>query len=130
MIKDEWNIIAVYGTLKRGTGNYRVMEMANGVFLKEAYVSMDKIEWRGFPVAKFKEGTNKLLKVELFTVNKLWVEWPLDRLEWYPTHYTRKIVKTEEWDDVIIYEIARDITDDSERFATHKDEDKQYYEWF
>ena len=125
------NIIAVYGTLKRehNPWNHSCMIRAEWKFIKEAYVEFNKLEWRWFPTGKFTSWTNKWVLVELFEVNKEWVENSLDRLEWYPTFYNRKKVPTLDWDEVIIYEIVREIEGNWDPFFTHEEWGKKFYNW-
>lgn len=126
---NDFNIIAVYGTLKKQYWNHQVMESAEWEFIKEDYVPFEAIDWFWFPVAKFNSDSKNLLKVELYKVSREWIENYLDRLEWHPTFYYRKEVKTLSWVDAIIYEINRDVSDRKQDFFTHEDWDNKFYEW-
>lgn len=126
---NNFNTIAVYGTLKKQYWNHAVMQSAKWEFIKEDYVPLDSIDWWWFPVATFKDDSNHFLKVELYKVPREWVENYLDRLEWHPTFYYRKDIKTLSWEDATIYEINRAVSDRKNDFFTHEEWDKKFYEW-
>jgi len=80
-------LVFVYGTLKKGYGNHRVMEKAGGVLVEpeartEPYYSM--VNLGSFPgvVAHGKTA----IKGEVYKVEEL--QW-LDYLEGYPSFYNR-----------------------------------------
>jgi len=145
-VKD-MNLVAVYGTLKKKWpnglpyGNHAAMTRAGWEFVKEAWVEFSHLNWGWFPIAKFADWTDKLLKVELYNVSREWVLWPLDSLEGHPreredgsyadpTFYVRKEVTTTDWDKVIVYEYVSRIEDASQRWKLESDvEDFEYYEW-
>jgi len=89
-------IVAVYGSLKRGFGNYRVMEDAQGVFIGEAESEADNfiMAGYGFPyvVTSDSEVAGKIM-VELFEVPELGVLTNLDLLEGHPTFYKREVMR-------------------------------------
>ena len=130
---EETNLVAVYGTLKRAHSNHWAMERAKGVFLKEDYIPFTEMDWVWFPRCKFEnEHSKNMLKVEIFEVSKEWVLGPLDSLEWYPSHYTRKQVTSIDGTSVTVYEIRSSITDKKEEWlqeATPSDGWLKFYEW-
>ena len=85
------DLIAVYGTLKRGEGNFRVTERSNGKFVKES-TTVDKYKmyggW-GFPRVVL-DGNTSPIHVEVFEVDTL---EHLDALEGHPDFFTRHQVK-------------------------------------
>lgn len=115
MSKETVARIAVYGTLKQGWGNHRLL-------MKEpsyaGYVMMDSISGVGFPSMKL--GNKEKLYVEVYDVTEEEFR-NVDRLEGYeegrvPTFYNRVKtdvvnLETSEVESVWIYEIVRDITD-------------------
>ena len=110
--------IAVYGTLKRGYGNNRLLT-SWATFLGEDFVPFNKIRGTGFPIAKFHgaDGT-KLLKVEIFAITSPETLQRVDALEGHPQWYKRTPVVTESGKNVEIYDMAsQDFEDDSSRFA-------------
>lgn len=129
-LKETWNLVWVYWTLKTWFGNYWVMEIAKWEFVKKDYVPFKQMAWRWFPITKFQwNDWTKLLEIEIFKVSKEWIEWPLDRLEWYPHMYNRLEVQTESWETVTVYEYQRDFDDNSESFIEKEEWDKTYYSW-
>ena len=125
----KWNdkIIAVYGTLKRGFGNHRLVR--DCTFLGEDFVPFNKITGTWFPIAKF-EGADKskLLKIELYQVHTIEQLENLDSLEWHPTWYRRTQVTTENGIIAEIYDMfSRDFEDDSHKFAIPNTTNK--FEW-
>lgn len=127
-------LVAVYWTLKKWFSNYRVMEWAKWKYIQDDFVQIDKLDAHSYPMIRLSNNSNKYLKVELFKVDKQWIEWPLDNLEWYREWsdyclYNRVKTKTLSWLDVWIYEINNDIIDRKENFYTHKEWDKLFYNW-
>lgn len=135
-MKKDWNIIAVYWTLKKWFWNYWVMERAKGVFIREDFVEFTHIVSWWFPMIKFwkNEGVKKFIKVELFSVPEEWIINSLDRLEWHPTFYKRKDVTTViDEEPCVTYNIVDSIWDSSERFKIDKPSDDapewDYFDW-
>jgi len=83
-------LVAVYGSLKRGYGNYPTMERAKGKFITEA-VSNFKVVMDGhaYPYINIDNNGYKL-SVELFEVNEDGLK-VLDSLEGHPTFYKREV---------------------------------------
>jgi gamma-glutamylcyclotransferase (GGCT)/AIG2-like uncharacterized protein YtfP len=127
---NEFNTIAVYWTLKKWYGNHRVMESAQWEYIWEDYVPFESLDWWWFPVAIFNDDAKTFLKIELYKVPEDWVLNYLDRLEWHPTFYYRKNIKTLKWVDAVIYEINRPIVDNKEQWFTNEWDDwNKFYEW-
>ena len=84
-------LVAVYGTLKKGHGNHGVMERAKGNFLGECWSKpkFTMISLGGFPGVLL-EG-NTPIKLEIYEVEDM---DPLDWLEGYPEFYNRKKITT------------------------------------
>lgn len=86
--------VFVYGTLKRGYVNHRVMEQANGVFLGDAKTSpsvFDLCDLGAFPAVV--PGEHRIAG-ELYAVPDDGMT-PLDRLEGFPRFYDRKLVSVD-----------------------------------
>ena len=83
----------MYGTLKYGYGNHRVMEKAGGSFISKC-VTIDKFKMTdvGFPYIAFSQDGFPVLG-ELYLVNDL---KPLDSLEGYPNHYSRRRISVKD----------------------------------
>lgn len=77
--------VFVYGTLKQGYGNHRVMEMSGGRFLYRAMteIEFDLISLGGFP--GMIPGEHRVLG-EVYEVDRI---GPLDSLEGHPSFYRR-----------------------------------------
>lgn len=91
-------LVAVYGSLKKGFGNHRLLEKAD-------FVGTDRISgWvmyhlGGFPGIIAGEGD---ISIELYKVNRTEFRH-LDMLEGYPSFYNRKQVTTNEGEAWIYY---------------------------
>ena len=85
-------LMAVYGTLKRGFGNNCLIEAAEMPFLSEAVTKDSKfsLEGGGFPIAR--DGGNQQVAVELFTFEDEPQIKGIDNLEGHPTWYVRRLV--------------------------------------
>ena len=83
-------LVAVYGTLKKGFGNHRIIEHCE-------YIGSDLLE--GFdlydlgPFPGVNKGDNKVF-VEIYQVEDKDTKIALDRLEGYPDLYTKDTVQT------------------------------------
>lgn len=128
-------LIAVYGTLKKGFGNHRVMEDAGGRFAWTDYLQFERMSSWGFPRVKFSTTSNKWLKVELYEVEEEWILNHLDRLEGCggtersDNFYNRINKFSLSWKQVETYEINHDIEHGEEPFVTHNDGIHFFYEW-
>lgn len=76
------NRVLVYGTLRMGQGNHRVMERANGEFVRSLNICGFRMYtlWGGYPGVVRTDDADDWLKVELYEVPDL---EPLDWLEGY-----------------------------------------------
>jgi gamma-glutamylaminecyclotransferase len=85
--------VFVYGTLKRGHGNYRVMQEARGRFIGEGRLEGALLFNLGpFPGVKLIEGGISSVRGEVFEVPPEGLR-RLDRLEGHPTFYRRQEVE-------------------------------------
>lgn len=82
--------VAVYGTLRRGCGNDRLLQGApcRGVF--EVRNFRMYTEHASFPYVHYSPAG--VIQVEVYDVKDEAMALSLDRLEGYPYHYQRKIV--------------------------------------
>jgi len=88
-------LVAVYGSLKRGFGNYGVMEMAGGKYLCTTRTKENKFVMDGwaYPYVVYSNAPQKgKVEVEIFEVENI---KPLDRLEGHPSFYKRELVEFE-----------------------------------
>jgi gamma-glutamylcyclotransferase (GGCT)/AIG2-like uncharacterized protein YtfP len=92
--------VFVYGTLKRGYGNHRVMEAAEGEFLQKDTIKGYEIYNTGcFPAVVEGEG---VVQGEVFEVPEEGMYF-LDRLEGVPRLYDRHTTHTEGGLEVVTY---------------------------
>ena len=83
------NIVFVYGTLKEGEGNHRLLETAE--FIREDQLKgWDMYSLGGFPAIT--QGSGEIYG-ELYAVDDATMQ-RLDVLEGYPSFYNRMLVKT------------------------------------
>ena len=81
--------IAVYGTLRRGEGNWSYFLKGRSAYLKTAVISGFRMVTNGaYPYAIEFEGN---ITVDLFEIDEDTLE-RLDYLEGYPSHYNRKLI--------------------------------------
>lgn len=101
----------VYGTLRRGLGNHRVMQRAGGKFLGDAVTLMPfPLVVDGLPYLLDRPGEGFQVEGELYRIPE--DGWkPLDRLEGHPRFYCRRVesfllggATVEAW----VYFLARD----------------------
>ena len=99
--------IFVYGTLKKGYGNHRVMQNAEGVFVQEDTLQgYDIYDLGGIPGVIEGEGE---VTGEVFSVSDEGLPY-LDRLEGHPTFYKRSEATTLGGIPVEVYIIQRDMS--------------------
>lgn len=87
--------VFVYGSLKKGYWNHRVMEIAGGEFLGNSKIKGAKIYYyynSPFPAISFAGGDNDIVIGEVYKIKNI---KPLDLLEGYPNFYNRKLVETD-----------------------------------
>jgi len=126
--------VAVYGTLKKGFSNHRMMTLARGEYQWKDYVQFNKMGTCWFPMLKFSKNSNKWLEVEIYNVPITGIEWPLDGLEWYVPNseynlYNRIKVETKSGKKVWVYEIEEDIEDVSDNYFIEKKNNDLLYIW-
>jgi len=86
--------VAVYGTLKKGYGNNRLMD-PRGFTLVGSFVSVDKFHMTsggGFPIV-YKDMKQHHVKVEIYRVDDKAYLSSVDSLEGHPTWYRREPVE-------------------------------------
>lgn len=92
--------VFVYGTLKKGEGNHRLMSMSEGVLLyspAESYPNYTMYDLGGFPAVV--HGGTSCIRGEVYKVKTLDL---LDDLEGHPTFYCREQVPIIGWPHHII----------------------------
>lgn len=89
---DQVKKVFVYGSLKEGFGNHRVMERSNGRYIGVHHTDAEytMVSLHSFPGVVL--GGDTSIKGEVYEVDHL---THLDRLEGYPSFYNRKIIYTE-----------------------------------
>ncbi len=91
-------LVAVYGTLRTGEGNFRVMTAAGGesLGLGKTVENFNIYSLGGFPKVSLTRSGNKVpVVVEVFETSIAGITGPLDRLEGYPSFYNRTIIDVE-----------------------------------
>ena len=88
-------LLAVYGTLKRGHGNYNHL-LTTSEFLGAEVVKEDMtmISMGGFPGLVETPGVTTDIHIEVFKVNDPEIAKRVDRLEGYPGWYDKKEINT------------------------------------
>ncbi len=90
------DIVAVYGTLKHGFGNHRIMQEAGGEFIGNARsVDQFPLVVSGLPYLLDKRGAGHRVCVELYRVASAEGWYGLDCLEGHPNFYCRRVEKFE-----------------------------------
>lgn len=109
---DKTPLVAVYGTLKRGFGNHRVLQDAGGEFVAIARsVTPFPLVVSGLPYLLDRPGEGYQVEVELYRVSTLEGLRRLDRLEGHPDFYRRRVEAFKQEDgtavDAWVYFLAR-----------------------
>lgn len=99
------DLVFVYGTLKAGFYNHRVMQYAKGSFVSRATTTkaFPMIDG-GFPYLYDEEGVGNEIVGEVYQIPTEQGFSPLDGLEGYPHHYTRRkvgVVLSDEGDKTV-----------------------------
>lgn len=84
--------VAVYGSLRKGLGNHRLLEHATFIG-KDQIPNFEMYSLGAFPFIRPSETTN-LITIEVYEVDSDQFA-RLDMLEGYPSFYDRKLVNTE-----------------------------------
>ena len=92
-------IVFVYGSLKRGLYNYSLLSESNFISKGETLDRYGMLDIGSFPGLN-KEANVSTIKGELFEVTEE-VFQTLDRLEGYPTFYTREMIQVDLGDATI-----------------------------
>ena len=102
-------LVAVYGTLKQGRGNHRILETSQ--YLGDDWVSGFKLYESGIPFAVPTGVPEDRIKVEVYEVTDPDVMDSLDWLEGHPVHYKRKKILPDEWDEKVwVYTYPHDVS--------------------
>lgn len=125
--------VGVYWTLKEWYWNHWVMKRARGDYIKKDFIQVDSLDDVWFPRIKVSNDSNKWLSVEIYDVDKDWLQ-QLDWLEWYTesatdNHYNRIKVKTKLGEEISVYEIVDDIYDILDDFKLSENWDEKFYNW-
>ena len=85
--------VFVYGSLKKGFGNHRVLKMNDGVLLSDNVMIFGAKMYNvgAFPCITFSDNPSDVVHGELYVVNNNTLK-ALDMLEGYPDFYDRKQV--------------------------------------
>jgi len=106
--------VFVYGTLKQGYGNHRVMERAQGRFLGcDKIRDFACINAMSFPYAIKQDGATIIGEVYELDEGGL---YHLDMLEGYPHHYQREMITTK-YGEAWIYFSHKDLQDLVNRYG-------------
>jgi len=81
--------VAVYGSLKKGFGNHRLLSDSTLIGRGSTDTTYDMISLGGFP--GLVEGNNHI-QVEVYEVTEDKLLHSLDRLEGYPSFYNRELI--------------------------------------
>jgi gamma-glutamylaminecyclotransferase len=102
------NLYAVYGTLRKGFGNHRLLDNEHcellGTVKTEPKFKM--VSLGGFPGVIPDEGTQSVV-VEIYRVNSKEVEKRLDWLEGYPSFYQKTEIETQ-WGTANMYILSEE----------------------
>ena len=89
----ENSLVAVYGSLRKGKGNHRILDNDRTEYLGTTRVSgFDMYNMGSFPFITDGGGE---ITVEVYRVTDSTTAYRLDALEGYPSFYNRKQVQTE-----------------------------------
>lgn len=89
----EKKLYAVYGTLKKGFGNHRILEDNPLVFEGTVNIPFYMVSLGGFP-GILKDDKSNSIYIEVYEVSDQETEKRLDRLEGYPSFYNKEIIDT------------------------------------
>ena len=100
--------VFVYGTLKRGYGNHRVISpFVTTEPQQQTLRGFKMIDLGAFPAIIPDEGNRGVIHGEVYDVPDEALG-PLDTLEGYPILYNRTTVNTEEGENVLVYFMEQD----------------------
>src|SRR5687768_13262362 len=98
------SLYAVYGTLRQGFGNNRLLQNEHSQYLgtQTKKFPFRMVSMGGFPGMIYTPGKENTITIEVFRVTSPTVERRLDMLEGYPGWYDKQTVETE-WGTAFIY---------------------------
>ncbi len=118
MLPEQRPLVFVYGTLKRGFGNHRVMQEAGGEFVCEGATAMPfPLVQQGLPFLILRPGHGHRVEGEIFRVGTACGWDRLDRLEGHPEFYRRRLIDVEGADGEIYEAWAYFVARMDEAFA-------------
>lgn len=85
------NLVAVYGSLRAGLGNHRLLTKATLVVPSQRVAGFDMYSMGGFPFITHGSGE---ITIEVYAVTEPEMR-SLDRLEGYPSFYNRELIETQ-----------------------------------
>lgn len=102
-------LYAVYGTLRQGFGNNRLLQNEYSEYLGTQTLSAPfrMVSMGGFPGMISTPGKESTITIEVFSVSSPTVEKRLDMLEGYPGWYDKQTINTE-WGTAFIYTQTED----------------------
>lgn len=100
-------LVAVYGSLRQGMGNHRLLQDGEAAFLGTERVSgFQMYSMGGFPFITPAEGE---IRIELYKVDRDTM-LRLDRLEGYPSFYDRKLIQTSKGQAWIYFIVGKNLS--------------------
>lgn len=96
MTQSSKKLVAVYGTLRQGMGNHRLLETSKllGTAELKGWKMYPAGLGGGFPVIYASEAPEDEIVVEVYECTTEVLKGPLDSLEGHPTWYRRQLVDT------------------------------------
>lgn len=100
-------LVAVYGTLRKGWGNHRLLDNEYCTYLGTTRTepSYKMVSLGAFPGVI--EGGDKSITIEVYSVNSKKVEQQLDWLEGFPSFYQKAQLMTE-WGTATMYVLSEE----------------------
>jgi len=111
----EGKLYAVYGTLRKGLGNYkRYLDNDDCKYLgtQKLRIPYKMVSLGGFPGLVWTNPYHSQITIEVFNVTSPDIEKQLDMLEGYPDFYEKTTINTQ-WGEATIYYLH------SERYANY-----------
>jgi len=101
------NLVAVFGSLKKGFGNHRVIGDSEFLGTTKTEPKFTMFSFGGFPGLLLEGNTS--IEVEVYDVTNREIMNGLDRLEGYPSFYDRTQIETEFGDAWIYFNKSRNL---------------------
>lgn len=102
-------LYAVYGTLRQGFGNNRILQNESSQYLGTETKKMPfrMVSLGGFPALISSPKKEHTITIEVFRVTSSTVEQRLDNLEGYPGWYDKVQIETQ-WGTAYVYTMTED----------------------